>query len=525
MKEGVQFRQPLRFRWSLLFSFLAGAALPLGFAPVDFWPLTFLSPAVLLLLLAHQPIRRAVWLGYAFGLGQFGVGVSWVYLSLTQFGGAVAPLAALITLLFFGVLAIYPALMCGLAAWGAMPQPYRVPQAQTLSLRLILSFAGSWVFIEWIRGWVLSGFPWLDLGVAQINSPLVGFLPLIGEYGVSFIVVLMAGSLAWATVRVLRPRQAGVGAVWMKPVLAVAGLYAGVLAVGGGLSQIHWTQPVGKPLLVGLAQANVPQMQKFDPAFLNQTLHTYMALTDAIGKADLIIWPETAIPDVLDNLDWFRQILEKKAEAGGFSFLVGTFTQDGAGHYYNSLVGIPQQVGGHRKAHLVPFSEYMPFRPLMNLFSGLIDIPMSDLTPGSLDQPLPEVQGIKIGASICYEADFARDIRHSLPAAGFLVNVSNDSWFGDSLAPHQNLQMAAVRALEFGRPMVRATNTGISAFISAQGQFVHELGVNQQGILKAEVQPYGGSTPFYRIQSWPIILLSLLLWLGAWFVGYRNTRR
>ncbi|ANJ66428.1 apolipoprotein N-acyltransferase [Halothiobacillus diazotrophicus] len=510
----------LRFRWRLFWAFLAGAVLPVGFAPLDFWPVTILSPAILLLLLIGQSAKRGFWIGYAFALGQFGIGVSWVYLSLTLFGGAIAPIAALITLLFVGALALYGGLTTWLAVRAGGIDSHQ-PVSGRAFLWLSMAFIGSWAFVEWLRGWILSGFPWLDLGVAQVASPLGGYLPLFGEYGVTLIVLSLSVLLAWIGLELRR--RSGLGpqiGVWVS----VAGVVA-ILLAGMGLGRIQWTQPVGQPLLVGVAQANVPQMQKFDPAFLNQTLHTYLALSDGIGAADLVIWPETAIPDVLSDLDWFRQILDQRARDTGVDYLVGTFTQDRDGHYFNSLVGIPGRIGSHSKAHLVPFSEYMPLRPLMDLFSGLIDIPMSDLTPGAVDQPLPVVKGVRIGPSICYEADFARDIRHDLPDAGILVNVSNDSWFGDSLAPHQNLQMAAVRAREFGRPLVRATNTGISAFIDARGRPYETLGVDRQGFLKADVQPYQGTTPFYHLQSWPIILLSVLLWGGAGLLRRRNPYR
>jgi len=297
-------------------------------------------------------------------------------------------------------------------------------------------------------------------------------------------------------------------------VLLVA--FALFLVGGQYLSKIQWTHPTGKPLSVGLAQANIPQMKKFDPAFLAKTLQTYTTLTEEMGAVDLVIWPETAIPDVLSDVDWFKKQLETRAAEQHQDFLVGAFTQDADGHYYNTLVGIPASVGMHRKTHLVPFGEYIPLRPIVDLFAGLIDIPMSDLTPGAVDQPSPVVRGVKVGASICYEADFARDIRHALPQAGFLVNVSNDSWFGNSFAPHQNLQMAQVRALEFGRPMIRATNTGVSAFINVRGQVTKHIGVEEQGILVGVVQPYAGDTPFFRLQSWPVIVFGVLLLVFVW---------
>jgi apolipoprotein N-acyltransferase len=500
----AELRDQMTLRFRLLIALIAGGVLPLAFAPVGFWPLGILSPAILLLLLPGLSGRGALAIGFAYGLGQFGVGVSWLYESFTLFGAAVAPLAALITALFVASVSLYPSLTMLLV---------RVSSGDTehLLFRHVLAFAGSWTFMEWMRGWIFSGFPWLDLGIAQTNGPLAGFLPVVGEYGVSLIVLVLAGLLALSIDAVFDPlRKRG---VWLSALLSASALF---FVSGHFLSKVQWTHPTGKPLSVGLAQANIPQMQKFDPAFLTRTLQTYVTLTDEMGDVDLVIWPETAIPDVLDDLDWFKKQLQTRATKQHQDFLVGAFTEDSAGHYYNTLVGIPESVGQHRKVHLVPFGEYMPLRPIVNLFAGMIDIPMSDLTPGSIDQVSPVVHGVKVGASICYEADFARDIRQTLPQAGFLVNVSNDSWFGNSLAPHQNLQMAEVRALEFGRPMIRATNTGISAFINAQGMVTSHIGVEEQGILVGEVQPYAGDTPFFRLQSWPIIVFGIVLIALAW---------
>lgn len=502
--------QRVNFPLRLLIALIAGGVLPLAFAPVYFWPLTVLSPAALLLLLPGLSLRAALILGFAFGLGQFGVGVSWLYESFTLFGGAVAPLAALITGLFVAVVSIYPALTMWLVRLTSGEAAYLMP-------RHILAFTGSWVVVEWLRGWVLSGFPWLDLGIAQTTGPLRGFLPIVGEYGVSMIVLLLAGLLALSVDSLLAKTRKKA-----KPLVALIAATTIFLFAGHFLAKVSWTHPEGKSLSVGLAQANIPQMQKFDPAFLTRTLQTYMTLTEEMGHVDLVIWPETAIPDVLNDLDWFKKRLQHRAAANHQDFLVGAFTQDSAGHYYNTLVGIPSSVGLHRKVHLVPFGEYMPLRPIVDLFAGMIDIPMSDLTPGAVDQPLPVVRGVRVGASICYEADFARDIRPSLPEAGFLVNVSNDSWFGDSLAPHQNLQMAQVRSLEFGRPMVRATNTGISAFINERGEVEKRIGVDEQGILVDTVQPYAGVTPFFRLQSWPVVVFGLLLMGIALFIRRRN---
>ncbi|MGE4356364.1 apolipoprotein N-acyltransferase, partial [Halothiobacillus sp.] len=340
----------MSLRLRLLTALIAGALLPLAFAPVGFWPLSILSPALLLLLLPGLSLRGAIGLGFAYGLGQFGVGVSWLYESFTLFGGAVAPLAALITGLFVAAISIYPALTMALVRLSSGETEHLLP-------RHVLAFAGSWIFLEWLRGWVFSGFPWLDLGIAQTAGPLSGFLPIVGEYGVGMIALVLAGLLALSADHLFDSSRK-----CFKPISALIISLVLFLGVGHFLAKVQWTHPSGKPLSVGLAQANVPQMQKFDPAFLTKTLQTYVTLTEEMGHVDLVIWPETAIPDVLDDLDWFKKRLQARAAQQHQDFLVGTFTQDKSGHYFNSLVGIPETVGQHSKVHLVPFGEYMPLR-------------------------------------------------------------------------------------------------------------------------------------------------------------------
>lgn len=493
--------------------------MPLGFAPLGWWPLSLFSLAILMALLTRgerQPEssvtpRQAMWIGYAFGIGMFGVGVGWVYESFTLFGAAIAPIAGLVTALFVLTLAWYPALAC----WAAV----RIALG-TGRTGLLLSFVASWTLFEWLRGWLFTGFPWLDLGVAQLSGPLAGFLPLVGEYGTGLIALLLIALLLWGWQRWKQDRRQSLA------VVAVV-IFLAVMAAGWGLDRVRWTQPEGKPLRVGIAQGNVPQMQKFDPSILVATLKNYLSLTDRLTadqQLDLVVWPETAIPDFLDDLEWFRKILAERAAKGHFDFLVGVFTENAEkDRFHNALQGIPASVGRYEKRHLVPFGEYMPLRSVVDLFSGLIDIPMSDLSPGPARQPLPIVKGNPVGASICYEAAIAREIRKSLPKARFFVNASNDSWFGDSFAPYQHLQMAQVRALEFGRPMIRATNTGVSALIDAHGRLRKVIPLDRRGVLSGEVQPYVGNTPYYWLGPWPAVIFSLLV-LGNLVVRGRKRR-
>lgn len=487
-----------------LLALLAGASLVLGFAPFECWPAVILAPAVLFGLIRRCTPGRAFRLGWWFGLGQFGLGVSWVYESFTLFGGIVAPLAVLVTSLFVMGLAFYPAV----AAWLAV----RVTRRGGWPARAA-AFVASWVLVEFLRAWLFGGFPWLNLGISQVDGPLVGWLPVTGEYGVSAILLVLAVA-AWRIVH----RPGSHGAVWRGRLGPVA-LIVAVLLASLPVQRIEWSQPDSSPLSVGLVQGNIAQMQKFDPAFFQRTLSIYRELTAALPPVDLIVWPETAIPRVIGDHPEVRAELDALANERNAILLAGTFTQDAAGRYYNALLGFPESAGEYRKRHLVPFGEYFPLRGLLERMPWLFEVPMSDLSPGPSDQAALRVDGVRLGASICFEADFSRDIRASLPEAEVLVTVSNDSWFGESFSPHQHLQMARARAIEFQRPMIRATNTGISAIIDTNGRVRAGLGTGERGVLTAELQPRRGNTPLTITGAWPVLGLMLLVLAGA---GWRS---
>ncbi len=492
-------RIPLPWRWwPGLAALLAGATLVFAFAPFGFWPAAIVAPAILLALIHRQTPGRAFRLGWWFGVGQFGLGVSWVYESFTLFGGIVAPAAVGVTALFVMALAFYPAMACWLAA--------RIARAGG-RLAWSAAFLASWVLVEALRAWLFGGFPWLNLGISQVDGPLVGWLPLVGEYGVTALVVLL-GLLALQAVEFLRtrPRDA-VG--WATPLVLLVLLPLFSLPLKG----LEWTRPSGEPIRVGLAQGNVTQMQKFDPEFFSRTIGIYRELTASMPSVDLVIWPETAIPRVIQELPDLRAELEETAEAGGYRMLIGTFSRDAEGRYYNALISVPESMGEYRKRHLVPFGEYFPLRGLIEKMPWLFEVPMSDLSSGPTHQDPLRIGEIELGASICFEADFSRDIRATLPEAEILVTVSNDSWFGDSFSPHQHLQMARARAIEFRRPMIRATNTGISAVIDPQGGVVQSLPTGERGVLVEALKPRTGATPLTRYGAWPVIGLmgSLLL--------------
>lgn len=479
-----------------LLALVAGTLLPLGFAPVSWYPLAILLPAVLLWLWEGESPGRAAWRGGLFGLGLFGVGISWVYISLHQFGNAHAAFAALTTLLLILLMALYPAAVGYLLArWAPGPAP----------IRWLLIAPALWGLWEWVRSWLFTGFPWLSLGYSQIDAPLAGFAPYLGVFGVSWAVWLSAGLLLLLIHGSWRARL-----IWGSLMVA---LWIGAW----GLGQSQWITPVGDPVKVALVQGNIGQERKWQPEQLGRTLRTYVELSQQATGNDLIIWPETAIPLFYEDVEEdFIPFLKEQVRRTNTDYLIGIPAGSlDTGIFYNAVVGLSSDQGFYYKRRLVPFGEYLPLRSLLSFFHSWVDIPMADFASGADEQPPLKVGGYPVGVSICFEVAFGSEIRKSLPEVQLLVNVSNDAWFGDSLAPHQHLEIARMRALEAGRPMARATNTGISALIDVQGQIVAHSQQFVPEVLEGSIQPMRGATPYVRFGDMAAVLfLGLLLGLG-----------
>ncbi|GAB1413001.1 MAG: apolipoprotein N-acyltransferase [Burkholderiales bacterium] len=465
-------------------AFLLGAASVLGFAPFLLFPLPIVALAVLVRLWRDVPPRQAALTGFAYGCGCFLAGVSWVYVSMHVFGGMPPPLAALAAGLFCGYLALYPALAGYLFA--------RLRRHRLWADALLA--AAAWTLADWLRGWLLTGFPWLAYGYAQTPpSPLAGYAPLLGVYGVGFAAALIA-ALAGLTFH--RRRQ------WLPAGIAIAL----VLAAGAGLSAIRWTQPTGKPLSVSLLQGNIEQSLKWRPERLQQSLDTYLRLAQG-HPAQLVVLPETALPLMLDQLPGdYAAALRRGALGGQGAVLFGIAAQDAQGRYYNSAVGLsPEGLQTYSKRHLVPFGEFTP--PAFAWTLALLQLPMSNFSPGPAVQPPLALGGEKVAVNICYEDLFGEEIARALPEATLLVNLSNTAWFGDSLAQPQHLQIAQMRALETGRAMLRATNTGMTAIVGPQGRIERVLPPFGEGVLSAEVSGYSGATPYVGWGNAAVLLL------------------
>lgn len=471
---------------------LAGGASVFAYAPFELFPVAALSLGLLYYLLGAEisghprPLRGAFSLAFAWGLGAMLAGVSWLYVALHRFGGMPMPLAALAVLLFCAFMGFYAGLAGALFAYLR-----RARAGWDAAL-----FAALWLLAEWLRGWVFTGFPWLASGYSQSPpSPLAGFAPLFGVYGVGGLLALLAA----LGVEALRQRNG-----------RLLGVCAAVLLVGAGLRQVAWTEPVGEPLKVALLQTNVEQSLKWRPEMLRHWLERNLTMLRD-NPAQLVVLPETTIPLLVDDLPpGYLDAVRGIAVANGADAVLGTFTRDGDGHIFNAAISLGLSPSGHyAKQHLVPFGEYSP--PLFRWFYSLVNIPMADQTRGAERQPPLNLVGQKVAMNICYEDVFGEELIRSLPEATLMLNISNLAWYGDSWAQPQHLQIARMRALETGRPMLRSTNTGMTAVVRPDGSVQAVLPAFEAAALHAEVRGYQGLTPYARWGNWPAAGAALLM--------------
>jgi len=496
-----------------------------GFAPFYMFPLPVFTLAGLFYLCSDARTPRAAAAGgFAFGLGLFLCGVSWIYVSLHEFGAMPAPAAAAATLLFCAFLALFPAAVAYACARLLL----------TPAVRWGLAAPALWTLAEWTRGWIFTGFPWLALGYSQVpGSPLSGYAPLFGIHGVTLAVAASAGLIV---VIARAGRDGGVGRraegepdnetkrslsliphpSSLAPVAILLALWAG----GWGLKQVAWTQPVGAPLEVSLLQGNVPQDMKWREDRVEATLEIYFTLIRK-SASPLIILPETALPLFLEQVPRkYLSALTAHARANGGDILVGVPELRPDGSYFNSLVSYgtaPTQV--YRKSHLVPFGEFIPLRPVLGWIVAALAIPLQDFSRGAENQRPLAVAGQHVAVDICYEDAFGEEIIRQLPEATLLVNVSNVAWFGRSLAPQQHLQISQARALETGRYLLRATNTGATAVIAPDGTVAIAAPGFTMASVTHTVRGFSGATPYVRWGNFAALAICAVLIVTATLAG------
>jgi apolipoprotein N-acyltransferase len=502
----------VRSRAELLKSMLAcavgGVAMVLSFAPFALFPLAWFGIAALFVAMERATPRRAVLLAFVFGLALFGAGAYWLLPGLLRHGGYSLEGSLVAVAIMMATLSTNVAFVGASRAVGG---------ADMRAMRLLVVMPGVWVVVEWSRS-VLNGFPWLSLGYGQIDSPLAGFAPVGGVYLVSLASALIGGALAYAWFERKR---------WWVPVGAIA-----VLAlVGAGLGTVTWTRPEGRALEIAGVQGNVASDIKWTPAQLQPTLDLYAAetLKAMQGRSlDAVVWPETAITARPDQVAPFLAGLQGAAQTGGTTVIFGIIDVDrseGGARYFNAALAAGATQGGYRKRQLVPLTEYLPhFLPDQWRDEKMRDA-IAIFSPGAEVQPLLRVADVTIGVTICYETAYGRLVRPMAEAPGLLMGLTNDDWFMGTTMPAQDHQVARMRALESGRQMLRVANSGITAWIDADGRTLRELPVLQRATLFASMQPRVGHTLYWRIGEFAWFIVLLLFCIAAAVVAFVGKRR
>ena len=481
-----------------LCAILAGSILPFAFSPFDIYALAILSLVVLFYVWTKSSAKESFILGYLFGFALFGIGVNWLHISINLFGGVNLFGALFFTYLFVAYIALYPAL-CGFLA------------VRYFGKNLFIALPLIWTITEWCRGWVLTGFPWLNLGTSQTDSVLASFAPVIGDYGLTLLVCLVAVCLLLSIIGAWRQRVTGV-------VIFILIIGCSIL-----LDRINWTQANHKELEVTLIQGAIPQELKWKPEQREQTYQIYSGLSEPYWSSDLIIWPETAIPSLYHLANDFIDRISNRKGNTDTVFMSGLAYKDQkTNQYYNSVLVVDQGHQFYHKHHLVPFGEYLPFKSMLGRFLRFLQIPMSDFSSGDEKLKLLKTNKGTFGMSICYEDAYGTEIRKALPDAKILINVSNDAWFGDSMAPHQHLQIARMRAMENGRYLLRSTNTGISAIIDNKGKIVSQSPQFVPHALHARVKMFIGETPYSRYGNNLVLGFCFLTLILMGFLNRKN---
>ncbi len=465
----------------------AGAALSAAFAPSNLWLLALLSPALLMALWQDAPARHAAALGFWFNVGTFGAGTYWLYISIHQIGAAPVWVAFIAMVGLVCILALYGALLGWVAA--------RCLPARG-ALRWLAGLPAAWLLVEWLRGWLLTGFPWMSLGYSQTGTWMAGLAPVFGVYGLSALLLLGAGALVTLGLGTRRERMlAGVVLVliWVVP---------------GSLRGVRWTQPAGAPISVAILQGAIPEDEKWQDEHRDDQLKTYRDLSHQALGAEVIVWPEAAVPDVAQHAADYLLDRYHEAHARHSALVIGVFREAKNGDLFNSILTLGENVDWYDKKHLVPFTEHIPGPAFAHQWLEFMNLPFEGFTYGADHQAPVRAGGLVLLPAICYDDSYGSSNLGMLPAANALVTVTNDGWFGHSTARYQHLQIAQMRSIETGRYLIRAANDGISAIIGPDGRVLATAPGYVPAVLRGSVVPMQGLPPFARFGNWLIISLS-----------------
>jgi len=494
--------------WRLARPVLTGAASTFAFAPFGFWPLAILCPLLMMQQWRGEKLRQAAWSGFGYGVGLFAAGTWWLFISIHDMNDSPAWLALLLVGALVLVMALYYALTGGLIAWlfaGCSPGTWCVGAAVL------------WLLLEWVRGWLFTGFPWLQLGYSQTDTWLAGWAPLLGSYGLGACVLAAAALLLWAW-QDARTRSQRLVAV----------LLAGLPWIGGRLLlPLPWTVPSGAPVTVAVLQGAMPQSIKWQIENRDPTRALYHDLNTRALGARLILWPEAALTELANQIPQYLGQVWRESQAHGSDVVMGILRMDDRGeNVYNSMLALTTPLQFYDKQHLVPYAEYFPVPDWVRGVVQRLGLPYSDITHGVADQPPLRAGGLSIAASICYEDAFGQLMRPALREADVLANVTNDGWFGRSPARYQHFQMVRMRAMEARRWLIRAANDGVSAIVAPDGRVTQRAAEFQPAVLRGTVTPLRGLTPYARFGDWPVLAVAALALLASLVTGrFRALKR
>lgn len=490
----------------VLLCLMVGAMFSLSLAPYKLWTIAILSPMVLYAcLVGEDRAGRAFWVGQAYGFGLWAVGAFWLYTSIHEYGNIPMWLALIMIALMAFIMGLFHAVM----AWLFVRFMGRQP----------LAFASLWVIQEWIKTWLLTGFPWLFVGYAFADLAWISSLaPMFGVFAISFVAVLFGASV----VEVFRQK---LGFLCISAFLVLFAILVWVI-------DPKWTTPTGERLSMSLVQGNIPQDLKWLTEYRHETLNIYAQLSESEWGQDVVVWPEASIPMFQDEAWAFIHDVHTHARTQGATWVMGIPYRDiehydpaerDYPHLYNSVLALGENSGGlYKKQNLVPFGEYIPFEGMLNILpdlAGMQDV--VSFSRGNDNQKPLLVKNQPMGPAVCYEVAYPDTTRKNAKDTQFLLTVSNDAWFGTSAGPLQHLQMVQMRSIETGRWFARATNTGVTAFIDDKGRIVSQAPSFVSTVLRGDVPMMTGTTPFMRWGSYPILILCLLL-IGLSFVVRRQ---